>query len=174
MFTELALTSLFALSALASLLTPHAHALRHLQPRDSTFNITVKNSCAATIYPATYSISSSFVMTQESSGASTNVVTSYTATGMRLSPNGNWPLAQQWNDQPLFEYGYGAFNGVAGTAYDLSLMKYVATAPDTGGLKVVPANSQCETKTCTPSNCPADQGWTDTSDGNSAADTGCY
>lgn len=179
MLTQLTLALLMALGTLAS---PLSLSRRHIQLHERAgpeFIITVTNNCPDTIHAATYSISGGFTMSQESAvftinhGDSADIHTAYNGIGMRLSGNADWPLGDQWKLQPLFEYGFSAFNGIEGTAYDISLMDYVKAGPVTGGLKVVPANSACETKVCTPSNCPKDQGWTSPSD-PSGADTVCY
>lgn len=174
MFTELALTSLLALTALASP-HQHAHQHRHWNRQDaSNFTITVNNNCTDTLSVATYSMSDVFVIAQESAtytiepACSANIPTNYYGVGMRLSPNANLSLAEQYLPQSLFEYGYSSTEGVTGTAYDISMMGY--TAP---GMKVVPANSECETKCCTPTDCPTDQGWTSATQ-SYAADATCY
>lgn len=182
MFTELALTSVLALNALA---VPHQHSHhhRHSARQDapsygsnsaSNFTITVNNNCSDTLTVATYAMNSAFIITQESAthtiepDCSANVTTSYSGVGMRLSPNAHLPVASQYLPHGIFEYGYSSANGLTGTAYDISLMEHIGP-----GMKVEPAHPECESKCCTPSNCPVDQGWTDPAQGY-AADVTCY
>jgi len=172
MFSELVVSSLLALTAMAS---PHHHAHRMLHRRDaSNFTISVVNNCSHTIHAATYSMSDAFIISQESAthviepDCSANVTTNYYGTGMRLSPNANLSLAEQYLPQAMFEYGYSAAMGVAGTAYDISMMGLVGP-----GMEVVPANPQCEKKCCTTTSCSIEQGWTSATQAW-GADTTCY
>lgn len=179
MFSELALTSLLAATALA---VPHQqHAARHQHHHFNrnaasaqNFTITVNNNCSDTLSVATYGMNSAFLITQESAthviepNCNANVSTSYYGVGMRLSAKADKPVASQYLPQGMFEYGYSNANGLEGTAYDLSLMGF--SGP---GVKVVPGHADCEAKCCTPDNCPTDQGWTNPAQGY-AADVTCY
>jgi len=83
--------------------------------------------------------------------------------------------AAQWNPQALFEFGYSEYAGQSGTAYDLSLMQ--GSDPSIG-LSVNPLGGgpSCPSKSCSPTNCPPGQGWTnpDQVDEGSPGDTVCY
>ncbi|CZT21481.1 uncharacterized protein RCC_07344 [Ramularia collo-cygni] len=177
MFSELALTSFLAATALA---VPHQHAHQHRHYQRNThasnFTITVNNNCTKDLSVATFGMSDTFIITQESAthviepSCSANISTNYYGVGMRLSPNAHLPIAMQYLPQAMFEYGYSNTGpqGLSGTAYDLSLMGHVAP-----GIKVVPAHPECEPKCCTPGNCPIDQGWTSAAQ-SYAADVTCY
>jgi hypothetical protein len=184
MFSELALTSLLAATALASPQHQHAHQHRHYNRNvernversagASNFTITVNNNCTDTLSFATYGMSDIFILTQESAvhviepDCSANISTNYYGVGMRLSPNAHKSLGEQYLPQAIFEYGYSNANGLVGTAYDVSRMGNVGP-----GIKVEPANTLCEEKCCTPESCPIEQGWTSAAQAW-GADTTCY
>lgn len=104
------------------------------------------------------------------SGSKGSIAAPYQGIGMRLSASAGEGTAAQWDAQALFEFGYSTYNGIAGTAYDLSVMG------GTTGLAVYPANKQCPSKVCTASDSSPDQCWTnaDQVDAGSPADTVCY
>jgi len=177
-------SAVLALLTTAAAATSFAHSHRHSHlhkqaVRDDTFELIVENNCSASREFALYQINAAFDMTQMSepvtiaSGKSATIAAPYTAIGMRLSGRAEMGTAWQWSAQALFEFGYSAWGEVQGTAYDISLME----TTDDVGIKVVPGNSGCDTKCClSPSDCPADQGWTnaDQVDIGSPADTVCY
>jgi hypothetical protein len=162
------ISSLFALTATASPIK-----------RDDTFNIEITNHCAATKHFGIYEISSTFQSLQVcdpisiASNQTQTLTAPYKGTGMRLSGHAEWGTAGQWIPQALFEFGYSAYNGLEGTAYDISMME----GSEIGvGMAVYPSKSACPSKTCSPDDCATDQGWTnpDQSSAGSPADTVCY
>jgi len=185
---SLLISSLFALTATAKPLQHH-HAMKHLK-RDSfsgeTFNIEICNNCPSDKHFGIYEITSAFQMLQTcdpvtiASGDSQTITAPYKALGQRLSGHAEWGTGGQWAPQALFEFGYSAYNGLEGTAYDLSLMQGCESDV---GLAVYPIlsgdanSSDCPDKICSdPGNCDPSQAWTNpdqVSDG-SPADTVCY
>ena len=108
--------------------------------------------------------------TSIAAGSKGTIAAPYSGIGMRLSATAGDGAAAQWSAQALFEFGYSEYNGIAGSAYDLSVM-----GGDVG-LAVYPENTECPSKKCTPSDCAPDQGWTnaDQVEDGSPADTVCY
>ena len=169
--------SLLILTATA---TPIAQAHNStLAARDDTFTLHVRNQCHWTKSVALYQITSSFQMVQRSNptdiaqGQTIDIQAPYYDTGMRLSGHAEKGTAWQWNAQALFEFGYSAWNGQEGTAYDLSVMQ---GSDGNIGIGAWPVNGQCEGKICFPWDCRPDQGWTnpDQTSLGSPADTVCY
>ena len=166
-----------ALSATAVPFAGPHHQHKHLHAaRDDTFEIDVQNNCGSDLSFGIFQVDSSFNMNAITSpvsiaaGSSGSIAAPYQGIGMRLSATADGGAAAQWNAQALFEFGYSSFNGQDGTAYDLSVM-----GGDVG-VSVQPDNTACPSKICTPSDCSADQGWTnpDQVDVGSPADTVCY
>lgn len=151
-----------------------------LAPRSSSsaddFDIIVTNNCGSTLSFGVFQVSSTFSMNtitqpvEIASGDNGTISAPYSGIGMRLSGTADQGAAAQWGAQALFEFGYSAFNGIDGTAYDLSVM-----GGDVG-LAVYPANTQCPSKLCASTSCAPDQGWTNPNqvDDGSPADTVCY
>ena len=169
----------------------HQHVHRHAQPVASgvysapsaapsaggdTFEISVHNKCADDLEFGIFQVSSSFAMNTIStpvkiaSGSKGSIPAPYQGIGMRLSGTAGAGAAAQWNAQALFEFGYSVYNGMDGTAYDLSVMG------GDDGVAVYPENKQCPSKVCTSTGCAPGQGWTDPAQVNagSPADTVCY
>lgn len=144
----------------------------------ATFNIHVTNKCSSSRQFVGETISSTFQATKVTSplslnsGESGTFVMNYKEIGLRISAHAE---LDAFTAQTLAEFGYSANGNMQGTFYNLSLM-----AGSVEGLQITPINqaagTSCGAKTCSsPTNCPADQGWTDpnqTSAG-SPADTGC-
>ncbi|KAF2861346.1 hypothetical protein K470DRAFT_215353 [Piedraia hortae CBS 480.64] len=185
MYSELILT-LLSLSVNA---VPLADARPdQLQARDDdTFNLHILNNCPADRQFALYSIGSDFSMKQMSDSVKigTNetgtICAPYHATGMRLSPNADWSLGDQWKPQSLFEFGYSKMNNVEGTAYDISMMDGCDKAIGMAAWPIVDDadDDACPSKVCTQGSCDKSQGWSNPNqvekiNGNSAADTVCY
>lgn len=97
----------------------------------------------------------------------------FTEKGMRISGQSQWPVEERWNAQASFEFGYSTYYGQEGTAYDLSIME---GSDMEIGLSVHPSNTNCQSKTCKPSDCLPDQGWTssDQIEDGGPAGTVCY
>jgi hypothetical protein len=141
-----------------------------------TFDITINNNCGSDMSFGIYQVSASFSMNTISepvaipAGSNGTLEAPYQGIGMRVSGSADESAASQWTAQALFEFGYSAFNGIEGTAYDLSVMG------GDNGLAVYPENTQCPSKVCTPTDCALDQGWTnqDQVEDGSPADTVCY
>lgn len=170
------ISSLFALTATAKPIR-HTH---HIRDSD-TFNIEICNNCPATKQFGIYQVSGSFQMNQMcdpvsiDSNSTQTIQAPYKGIGMRLSGHADWGTGGQWAAQALFEFGYSEYNGLEGTAYDLSLME--GTDSDIG-LAVYPStdSEDCPSKVCHPGDCDASQGWTspDQVSSGSPADTVCY
>ena len=180
MYTPRLVLTAFALALTASALPTNNTTNSIIEPRGrDAFEIHVWNNCAWTKEFGMYSVTSDFHMVQH--GKTANVAPghehvfypSFYDTGMRLTGHAEWGLAGQWNVQALFEFGYSEYDGVQGTAYDLSLME---GSDENIGMGVYPHNDACESKTCWPDNCPPSQGWTnpDQTDLGNPADTVCY
>ncbi|KAF2478698.1 hypothetical protein BDY17DRAFT_57274 [Neohortaea acidophila] len=181
LFTDLSIAALLASTAAAVPFAGHDHSHRHLHRKQSngnTFNINVVNSCSSSRSVGLFQITSAFQMLSMSTpvtlqpGENTTVAAPYQLAGMRLSGTADQGTAAQWLPQALFEFGYSAWGSVEGTAYDLSLM-----TGTTDGMSVVPANSNCESKSCSsPLDCPVSQAWTNPNQDaiGSPADTTCY
>jgi hypothetical protein len=179
--SKLFFASLFALMATA---TPIDNTLVE-RGSESTFNINVWNNCPFTKQFALYQIDGSFNMIERSkpvniaSRKMQTIVAPYKDLGMRLSGHAEWGTAGQWAPQALFEFGYSEYNGVSGSAYDISIM-LPGSDKDIGvGVYPIPngnGSKQCPSKTCFPWDCPLDQGWTnpDQTKNGSPADTVCY
>ena len=141
-----------------------------------TFDINITNNCKNDLEFGIYQVSASFAMNEVTtpvsiaSGSEGSIAAPYHGIGMRLSGTAGSGAADQWNAQALFEFGFSGWSGIEGTAYDLSVM-----GGDIG-VAVYPGNKDCPSKTCTPSSCSADQGWTSAGqvDQGSPADTVCY
>ena len=157
----------------------HQHNHEHLKRQGTTFSIQVNNNCGFSKSAGLFQLTPSFQAISMSNvvnlnpGGSTTFQAPYTAIGMRLSGLADQGTAAQFTPQALFEFGYSSYGSEQGTAYNLSLMS--GSADDTG-IAVYPANPACESKSCSPGNCPADQGWTSPSQDmeGSPADTTCY
>lgn len=173
--TKLFLTAVLALTAAAMPLNST------IISRDDVdrFDLHVWNNCPWTKEFALYQITADFQMVQRSDPV--NIAPkgehvfhpSFQIQGMRLSGHAERGTAAQWGPQALFEFGHSVYNGVEGTAYDLSVM----SGSDWNiGIGVYPHNDQCESKTCFPWDCPPAQGWTnpDQTSIGSPADTVCY
>nr|POE82366.1 hypothetical protein CFP56_72514 [Quercus suber] len=164
MISGLALASLLAIGAIASPIS---------RRQDATFNINVVNSCGNDLNLGVFTLNESGVsqtadtQTVSANGGTATFVADFNAVSQRLS---TMDVNNQFSAQSLFEFGYSAFGGITGTAYDLSLI-----GASTPGMQVVPANSNCETKTCTGSSFPVDQCWTNADQWNigSPADSTC-
>ncbi|KAF2717574.1 hypothetical protein K431DRAFT_209877, partial [Polychaeton citri CBS 116435] len=143
------------------------------------FNLTVENNCDVAKTFGLYQIAQpSFQMIQKSDPVviepkGTSVISApFTELGMRLSATADQGTAAQWLSQPLFEFGYSEYNGLTGTAYDLSVME----GSDATGLAAYPDCETCESKICFAEGCSKAQAWThenQVADG-SPADTVCY
>lgn len=170
-------------ASLALAATVSAVPLQSKPRSSSTFNINIHNNCAFDKSFALYQITSDFQMVQKSdiqnipAKGQGVIAAPYQETGMRLSGHAEWPIGNQWNAQALFEYGYTAFMGMEGIAYDLSMMQ---GSDSDIGLQAAPVpngsgSSSCESKTCFPWDCPLSQGWTNENQVNvgSPADTTC-
>jgi hypothetical protein len=183
--TSLLFSSLFALMATAKPINTNLIERSSASSGSDTFNIEICNNCPSTKQFGIYQVSSSFQMNQMcdpvtiGQNQTQTISAPYKGIGMRLSGHAEWGTGGQWAHQALFEFGYSEYNGLAGTAYDLSLME--GTDSDVG-LAVYPILSgdadsdDCPSKVCLPGNCDASQGWTNpdqVSDG-SPADTVCY
>lgn len=158
----------------------HKHAHLHHERSADSFPIHITNNCGSDKSFALYQITPDFAMNQMSdprtipSGETHTLHAPFTATGLRLSGNADWPIGDQWNAQALAEFGYSAYSGMTGTAYDLSFME--GSDPSIGA-SITPNNGQCSPKTCTtPTDCSTSQAWTneDQVDDGSPADTVCY
>ena len=172
-----------SLSALTAIAIPDGHGLRHAQKRDTdTFNIDITNNCPFIKHFAIYQITSGFQLLQQSEPVSidTNctqtIAAPYKGLGMRLSGHAEWGVSDQWAPQALFEFGYSEYNGMDGTAYDLSMMEGCESDV---GLAAYPqlSNDDCPNKICAkPADCDPSQAWTkpDQSASGSPADTVCY
>jgi hypothetical protein len=165
---SLLISSLFALMATAAPVK-----------RDDTFNIEIVNNCDSSKQFGIYEVTSSYQPLQVcdpitvGEGQSQTIAAPYKGIGMRLSGHAEWGLAGVWKAQSLFEFGYSAYNGLEGTAYDISIMGGVASDV---GMAVYPSKTQCPSKKCTLDSCNLSQAWTDpgqSADG-SPADTVCY
>lgn len=153
-------TMRLALTALAGLaLSAPTDQYKAIESRDgNTFNIHVWNNCPFTKQVALYRITSKFEMVQMStpgdiaSKKSKVIKAPYNALGMRLSGHAEWDTDAQWNAQALFEFGYSAYMGQDGTAYNLSVME--GSDGDIGiGAYPVPngkGSKTCPLKTCFP------------------------
>ncbi|WPG98694.1 Hypothetical protein R9X50_00148800 [Acrodontium crateriforme] len=147
--------------------------------RTNTFTLHVRNQCPWTKEVGLYKITPAFQMIQMSKpinldhGQTIELPAPYFETGMRLSAHTEKGTDWQWNPQALFEFGYSSWNGLEGTAYDLSVMK--GSDKDIG-IAVTPFNHQCEAKVCFPGSCALKEGWTapDQVYRGSPADTVCY
>ena len=180
-FRDLILASSVALMANAIPYNSHGrhHFAHQRRGGGDDFNIHVLNNCPDDKSFGIFEINSDFQMAQHGNsvdiqaGQAATIKAPYSGLGMRLSATADLGCDAQWDPQALFEFGYTAFMGGEGTAYNLSLMK--GTDPSIG-LAVYPHESQCAVKSCAdPNNCPLDQAWTDpdqTEDG-SPADTTC-
>ncbi len=177
-FTAALLASSMALMAHAVPMHGH-HAHHHLKRSSDSFPIHITNNCGASKDFALYQTTPAFEMNQMSAsrtipnGETHTIHAPFTALGLRLSGNADWPIGDQWNAQGLAEFGYSEYNGMTGTAYDLSFM---SGSPADIGISITPENSQCEAKSCSPATCSLSQAWTNagqTSNG-SPADTVCY
>lgn len=179
-FAGLIFTSSLALAVSA---IPHAgHGHNHMaahSKRDDTFKIHVLNNCADDKTFGIFQIDSSFNMVEKTSpvsikaGMARAIDAPYSELGLRLSATADQGCDAQWDPQALFEFGYSDYNGQGGTAYDLSVME--GSDPSIG-LAVYPHQSECPDKKCSPSDCPAGQGWTnpDQVNAGSPGDTVCY
>lgn len=165
---------------LAAALASQVNALPEQQQRgEHRIKLHVHNKCNFVKEFGLYKITPDFQMEQHGESVNIQPHQSHTfhpkfhATGMRLSGHAEWGVAGQWNPQALFEFGYSEYAGTTGTAYDLSVM---SGSDGNIGIGVYPKNGACESKTCFPWDCPADQGWTnpDQTDIGSPADTVCY
>lgn len=162
------ISSLFALTATASPIK-----------RDNTFNIEITNNCGSSKDFGIYEISSSFQAIQTcdpitiGQNETNTLAAPYNGVGLRLSAHAELGLAGVWLPQALFEFGYSEYNGLHGTAYDISIME---GSNDDVGLAVYPSKSQCPSKKCSPNDCDLSQGWTnpDQIQDGSPADTVCY
>jgi hypothetical protein len=169
-----------SMALLAHAVPFHEHKHAHLHKRDANdFRIHVTNNCGVDKQFALYEITSDFQMLQTCEGRTipqgeTHVLHApFDGIGLRLSGNADWPLGDQWNPQGLVEFGYSAYDGMDGTAYNLSFME--GSDPDIG-ISVTPHNTECEAKSCSPLTCSLADAWTNPdqiSDG-SPADTVCY
>jgi hypothetical protein len=177
-FTTALLASSLALMAHA--VPFHEHNHMHLHERSvGKFPIHITNNCGSDKEFALFQITPDFQMNQMSpnrkicNGETHTIHAPFTALGLRLSGNADWPIANQWNAQGLAEFGYSEYNGQTGTAYDLSFMD---GSPTDIGISITPENDQCEPKSCYPDNCSASDAWTneDQVDDGSPADTVCY
>jgi hypothetical protein len=183
--SSLLLSALFALTATAKPINTNLIERSSASSSPDTFNIEICNNCPADKHFGIYEITGSFQMLQTcdpvtvGQGESKTISAPYKGIGMRLSGHAEWGTGGQWAPQALFEFGYSEYNGLEGTAYDLSLMQ--GSESDVG-LAVYPilsddaSSSDCPNKICYPGNCDPSQGWTNpdqVSDG-SPADTVCY
>jgi hypothetical protein len=165
---SLLISSLFALMATAAPVK-----------RDDTFNIEIVNNCPSSKQFGIYAVTSSYQPLQVcdpitvGEGESQTIAAPYKGIGMRLSGHAEWGLPGVWKAQSLFEFGYSAYSGLEGTAYDISIMGGVATDV---GMAVYPSKTQCPSKKCTLDSCELSQAWTDPSQeaNGSPADTVCY
>jgi hypothetical protein len=184
---RLLLSSLLALTApvTATPLTHHKHKHAHRSSDTSdTFSIEICNQCSSTKHFGMYQITSAFQMLERmnpltmSSNSTQTISAPFKDTGMRISARAELGVAAQWEHQALFEFGYSEYNGLSGTAYDISIME---GSEDAVGVAVYPtvdgeACEECPSKVCSPGNCAASQGWTqpDQETNGSPADTVCY
>lgn len=147
-----------------------------------TFQIRVVNNCPFRKTVALYQIitpNGAMQMVQRSTPVAiaphhTQIMTApFRDIGMRLSGHGEWGVDAQWQAQALFEFGYSAYAGMEGTAYDLSIME---GSDRNVGLAVEPKNKKCWSKKCGPGKCPVGEGWTkpEQAGAGSPADTVCY
>ncbi|EMD00870.1 hypothetical protein BAUCODRAFT_187353 [Baudoinia panamericana UAMH 10762] len=162
--------------------TPIAHNTT-LRARDETFKLFVYNNCPFVKEVSTYTVTADFQMVLMSPptniqphGGELVISTPFHATGMRLTGHAEW--TNQWAPTLLFEYGYSAYMGVEGTAYDISMM--AGSDPDIG-MGVWPiengqGSGSCAQKIAWPWNAPLGQAWTnpDQDRDGSPADTVCY
>lgn len=147
--------------------------------RDDTFNIEITNNCPSSKDFGIYQVTSDYqpVKTCDPVTIGQNetqtIAAPYKEIGLRLTGHAEWGLAGVWKTQALFEFGYSEYNGLHGTAYDISIME---GGGEDVGLAVYPSKSQCASKKCTPDNCDLSQGWTnpDQIKDGSPADTICY
>jgi hypothetical protein len=191
------LSALLALTATASPVANYHHKHMHAHsPRstdsspstytssDDTFSIEICNQCSSTKHFGLYQITSAFQMLERMdplslpSNTTKSISAPFKDTGMRLSAHAEWGVAKQWDHQALFEFGYSEYDGLVGTAYDVSIMD---GSENDVGVAVYPtvdgeACDECPSKTCSPGNCAASQGWTqpDQETNGSPADTVCY
>lgn len=176
-------TALLALAATA-LPTQSSDSTLHPRANDAnTFNINVWNNCPFPKQIAMYQIALGQMVqrstpTNLASKKMLQIKARYRDTGMRISGHAEWGIARQWEVQALFEFGFSAFAGREGTAYDLSVMEGsdgdigIGAYPIRNGR----GSGNCASKTCFPWHCPAKQGWTSPGqvDIGSPADTVCY
>ncbi|KAK3698027.1 hypothetical protein LTR37_017143 [Vermiconidia calcicola] len=146
---------------------------------EDTFALHVHNNCPFDKSFAIYEITADFSMNEITapknipSGGHRKIRAPFHGLGMRLSGHAEWGTAGQWQPQALFEFGYSAYGGNEGTAYDLSVME---GSDGDIGIGAWPRNEQCASKICFPWDCPPDQGWRNPDQINigSPADTVCY
>ncbi|KAK5744002.1 hypothetical protein LTR17_002340 [Elasticomyces elasticus] len=157
----------------------HAHKAPALAPRDdSTFDLTVHNNCTGAKSFGLYQVSPAFEMVEMSDpislepGESACINAPFSALGMRLSGTADKGCDGQWSAQTLFEFGYSEYNGMTGTAYDLSVMEGSVLE----GIAAYPATPLCESKVCSATGCSLAQAWTqpEQEGEGSPADTVCY
>ena len=178
-WVQLSITALLASSAAAVPLAGHQHHQHSHAKRDGSFQIQVQNNCQASKSVGLFQITPAFDMVSRSGvtnlqpGGTTTIAAPYFDIGMRLSATADQGAAAQWKPQALFEFGYSSYGGNDGTAYNLSLMN---GCPLDTGIAVRPSNPACESKSCSPGNCAANQGWTSPTQDSigSPADTTCY
>ncbi|KAK5174234.1 uncharacterized protein LTR77_001314 [Saxophila tyrrhenica] len=178
--TSVVLGASLALMAHAVPFHEHSHSHLHHARNADKFPIHITNNCGSDKEFALYQITGDFQMLQMSAGrkicnGETHTLHApFTGLGLRLSGNADWPTGDQWNPQALAEFGYSSYDGMDGTAYNLSFMEGAA---EDIGVSITPDNKECGPKSCTsPSTCGLSQGWTNpdqTADG-SPADTVCY
>jgi hypothetical protein len=185
---RLLLSSLIALTATVTATPVTHHKHKHAHPRSSdtsdTFSIEICNQCPGTKHFGMYQITSAFQMLERMdplampSNTTQTISAPFKDTGMRISAHAEKGVAAQWENQALFEFGYSQYNGLDGTAYDVSIME---GSDDDVGVAVYPtvdgeACEECPSKVCSPGNCAASQGWTqpDQETNGSPADTVCY
>jgi hypothetical protein len=135
------LSALLALTATASPVANYHHKHMHAHsPRstdsspsiyttsDDTFSIEICNQCSSTKHFGLYQITSAFQMLERMdplslpSNTTKSISAPFKDTGMRLSAHAEWGVAKQWEHQALFEFGYSEYDGLVGTAYDVSIM----------------------------------------------------
>lgn len=185
-FASLLLAATLALTATAGPITttPTASLEARTPGRDrrpDTFRLHVVNQCKWTKQVALYQITSDFRMLPKSRprniapGKASTIHAPFHARGMRLSGHAEWGTAAQWRPQALFEFGFSAYAGRVGTAYNLSVME--GSDGDVGiGAYPIGRDASCPAKTCFPWDCPPSQGWRNPDQVNigSPADTVCY
>lgn len=151
--------------------------------RGDSFAIHVVNSCSDVKHVGIYGVTSSYQAVQYGGSATvapgqTHVLQApFHAAGLRLTANAQLGKANVFQAQSLFEFGYSQYRGQEGTSYDLSLMQGDEIGMAVDVLNNGNGSGSCPSKKCgSPSNCPADQGWTDPNQASlgSPADTTCY